>query len=110
MGFTTTYDGGSTSESSFSRSSEERKLAIAMQRGMDRLSFEPALVLLQFDQYNSNMQNRMMDLIMGFLNMWADKYTAGVTREGEIMHRLGEMSVAMLGAVSRPTPRRGRLP
>lgn len=90
--------------------SEEQKMGAAMRRGMDRLSFEPFLVILEYNRGDSNLQNRMMDLIMGFLNLWADKYKSGITREGEIMHRLGEMSVVMLDAVSRPVPARLRQP
>lgn len=80
--------------------SEEKKLSQAMQKCMDRLSFDPALVILDFGMRNSNMQNRMMDLIMGFLHQWAHEYKEGLTRPGEIMHRLGEMSDTMLGSLT----------
>lgn len=79
--------------------SEEKKMSNAMQRCMDRLSFNPALVVVDYMRRNENMQNRMMDLIMAFLSTWAANYRAGVTREGEIMHRLGEMSDKMLGSL-----------
>lgn len=87
--------------------SDEKKMSIAMKKGMDRLSFEPALVVLDYMRENSNMQMRMMDLIMTFLNAWADNYRAGVTREGQPMHRLGEMAIAMLDAASAPQTGRG---
>lgn len=80
--------------------SDEKKLSIAMKRGLGMIGFEPSLVVLDYMRENSNMQNRMMDLIMGFLSTWAAHYEAGTTREGEIMHRLGETSATMLASLT----------
>jgi len=80
--------------------SDEKRMSTAMRKCMDRLSFEPALVILDFMRDDENVQNRMMDLIMGFLSTWASNYNEGMTRNGEIMHRLGEMSTIMLASLT----------
>jgi hypothetical protein len=80
--------------------SNEKKMSNAMQTGMGNLDFDPALVALDYMQRNSNMQNRMMDLILTFLGRWATDYTSGSTTEGEIMHKLGETSHIMLSALT----------
>lgn len=80
--------------------SDEKRMSIAMKKGMDRLSFNPALVVLDYFRSDENMQNRMMDLIMAFLHTYAEYYKNGETRPGEIMHRIGEMSVTMLSSLA----------
>lgn len=80
--------------------SDEKRMSQAMQKCMDRLSFNPALVVLDYYRRDENMQNRMFDLIMAFLNRYAAAYNDGDTRPGEIMHRIGEMSVTMLGSLT----------
>lgn len=79
--------------------SAEKKLSQAMQNGLGQIDFEPAMVVLDYDRRNSDMQSRMMDLIMGFLSNWQARYRAGIFRPGEKMYRIGEMSDIMLSAL-----------
>jgi len=103
--------------------SDEKRLSDALQKGLDHLSLSPALVVMDFMRRDTNMQSRMMDLVMSFLNTWSERYSSGMYREGEGMHRIGEQASIMLGAlnatsggkhahVSTPSRRRGpgRLP
>lgn len=79
--------------------SDEKRMSQAMQKGLGQIDFEPAIVVMDYDQRNSDMQNRLMDLIMVFLNNWQSKYRSGYFRPGEKMHRIGEMADTMLGAL-----------
>lgn len=79
---------------------DEKKLSDLLYKVLNRLDFNPAYVLLPFDQYNSQVQGQMFDLIMMFLNHYASKYRDGMTRPGEPMHRIGQMCVTMLDALT----------
>lgn len=85
----------------------EKKLSDLMHKTLNSLDFNPHYVVLPFDQYNSQVQGQMFEMIMVFLNHYANKYRDGITRPGEPMHRIGEMCVTMLDALT-PAEANGR--
>lgn len=79
---------------------DEKKLSDLLYKVLNRLDFNPHYVVMPFDQYNSQVQSQMFEMIMVFLNHYANKYRDGITRPGEPMHRIGSMCVTMLDALT----------
>ena len=82
--------------------SDEKRMSKALQKGLDMVSFDPNLVIIDFSLRNTNMQMRMMDLILSFIDYWAARYVEGSYDDNPDMQRTGRMAHDMLCALSTP--------
>lgn len=86
---------------------DETKFSHAIQKGLNCIGLNYAMVVGNYMTRNTEYQLRMMDLIMAFLSRWAADYEADRVTEGERMYVVGEVAHTMLESLQAGKHGRG---
>ena len=81
----------------------EKQIADALAKGLDTLDLEPAWIVLSFSRYSSAIHSNLFEVILTFLNSWANMYISGEVESGDKMYRICEMSYRMVRSLSANT-------
>lgn len=78
---------------------EEMKLSKALEKGLDRLNVEYWLVVRHYLSRNGALQLNMWELMLSFMNAYADRYVNGLVEPRDSTYRMCYLSYKMLGVL-----------
>lgn len=80
--------------------SKEKRLADTIGNSLDTLDFNYPHAVFSFETQGSAVHANLFELILTFLNRWAQQYADGEVQPRERMYRICQMSHRMVQSIS----------